>query len=119
MRTTLIGGLILILMSLGGGGPAVAVPRAPELPDSMASPFVLSIRHHHRHHHHHGRHWRSGGWDYGSPEASLPGIEGQSVPAPAYSDPGAAASSAPASPNPGGSDKRPSIRWVNPDRATR
>jgi hypothetical protein len=116
MRAILVGGLVLLLTSLSGG-PAIAVPLAPDRPDAAApSPLLLSIRHH-RHHHRHWRHWHSHGWGNTAPEAYPLGIEGQSGPTPPYSDPDAASVAAPAGPGAGRS--RPSIRWIDPDRSTR
>jgi hypothetical protein len=119
MRAILVGGLALIMMSVGGG-PALAVPVAPARPEAgISSPFLLVIRHHHRHHRGHWRNWHSRGSDYGAPEAYPPGIEGQSVPAPPYPDPGAGSAPAPPGRSAGASASRPSIRWVDPDRSSR
>jgi hypothetical protein len=116
MRAILVGGLVLLLMSLGGG-PAIAVPLAPDRLDAAtSSPFLLSIRHH-RHHHRHWRHWHSSGWGNSAPEAYPLDIDGQSAPMRPSADPDTASVAATAGHSAGAS--RPSIRWINPDRSTR
>lgn len=114
MKATLIGGMLLATLSLGGQ-PARAVPLAPAVVFADAPSLLVPARHH-RHH----RHWRRGysrGEDYDSAETYPRGVEGQTVQPPGYVDPSATESVANRR-NLGGA-ARPSIRWVDPDRSSR
>jgi len=116
------------MMILAAGlAPARAAPaRLPLTPaaSTVASPFLLSVRHHG--HRWHGRHRRESWSAFAPPYGPAPVIEASDAPpappAPSVSPPQPPAA-APARNTPDRGDNAavstPSIEWVNPDRAAR